>query len=174
MYLAWFDADRKKPVGTKIAEAHERYVAKFGRQPLVCLVNPEDAIADAGIELRPLSSIGRNCFWIGADDAADAEAEAAAAAAQATVKDPTRPDAREEGKGATAGARRGARADTDDPARGRGDRTGPEGARPEGRERRDARRRGDTDPEDPRSEVAHASGSHGDPASRREPTRAGP
>ncbi len=47
MYLAWFDADRKKPVATKIAEAHERYVAKFGRQPLVCLVNPEDASAEA-------------------------------------------------------------------------------------------------------------------------------
>lgn len=68
MYLAWFDADRKKPVATKIAEAHERYVAKFGRQPLVCLVNPEDAIPDATITLRPLPSIGRNCFWIGSDE----------------------------------------------------------------------------------------------------------
>ncbi len=79
MYLAWFDADRKKPVATKIAEAHERYVAKFGRQPLVCLVNPEDAIADAPVELRPLHSIGRNCFWIGADDNAEEEAPAAVA-----------------------------------------------------------------------------------------------
>jgi hypothetical protein len=68
MYLAWFDADRKKPVAMKIAEAHERYVAKFGRQPLVCLVNPEDAIPDAAIALRPLSTIGRNCFWIGSDE----------------------------------------------------------------------------------------------------------
>ena len=84
MYLAWFDADRKKPVATKIAEAHERYVAKFGRQPLVCLVNPEDASAQAAIELRPLQSIGRNCFWIGTDDDQEqeeaAQAEAAAAA----------------------------------------------------------------------------------------------
>jgi hypothetical protein len=68
MYLAWFDADRKKPVAQKIAEAHERYVIKFGRQPLVCLVNPEDVIADAPIALRPLNTIGRNCFWIGMDE----------------------------------------------------------------------------------------------------------
>lgn len=73
MYLAWFDADRKKPVATKIAEAHERYVAKFGREPLVCLVNPEDAIPDAAITLRPLTTIGRNCFWIGADEDAEPE-----------------------------------------------------------------------------------------------------
>jgi len=61
MFLAWFDADRKKPIAQKIAEARERYVAKFGRQPLVCLVNPEDAITDAPIALRPLNNIGRNC-----------------------------------------------------------------------------------------------------------------
>lgn len=69
MYLAWYDADRKKPTEQKIAEAHQRYVAKFGRQPLVCLVNPEDAVAGAVVEVRPLSHIGRNCFWIGSDDA---------------------------------------------------------------------------------------------------------
>ncbi len=73
MYLAWFDADRKKPVAQKIAEAHQRYVAKFGRQPRVCLVNPEDLIADAQIEVRPLSNIGRNCFWIGMDESDEAE-----------------------------------------------------------------------------------------------------
>lgn len=75
MYLAWFDADRKKPVAQKIAEAHERYVAKFGRQPRVCLVNPEDAIADPSIELRPLTNIGRHCFWIGADDVEEVPAQ---------------------------------------------------------------------------------------------------
>jgi len=86
MYLAWFDADRKKPVATKIAEAHERYVAKFGRQPLVCLVNPEDASAEAAIELRPLQSIGRNCFWIGTDeDQEQQEAVAMASVPAATA-----------------------------------------------------------------------------------------
>ena len=93
MYLAWFDADRKKPVATKIAEAHERYVAKFGRQPLVCLVNPADASAEAAIELRPLQSIGRNCFWIGTDEAQEREeaAQAEAAALAAKDKQPRRP-----------------------------------------------------------------------------------
>lgn len=69
MYLAWFDADRKKPVGQKIAEARERYVEKFGRQPAICLVNPADAIDDAVVELRPVAHIGRHCFWIGFDEA---------------------------------------------------------------------------------------------------------
>ncbi|HEY8600397.1 MAG TPA: hypothetical protein VIL85_18315 [Thermomicrobiales bacterium] len=93
MYLAWFDADRKKPVATKIAEAHERYVAKFGRQPLVCLVNPEDASAEAAIELRPLQSIGRNCFWIGTDDDSEREEAAPTETAATATKDkqPRRP-----------------------------------------------------------------------------------
>ena len=82
MYLAWFDGDRKKPVAQKIAEAHARYVAKFGRQPRVCLVNPEDVIADAPVRLRPLSNIGRNCFWIGMDESDEAEVAAEAAAAE--------------------------------------------------------------------------------------------
>ena len=72
MYLAWFDANPKKPTTQKIAEAHERYVEKFGRQPLVCLVNPEDMIADSPVELRPLQHISRHCFWIGVDEAAEA------------------------------------------------------------------------------------------------------
>ena len=40
MYLAWFDANPKKPIAQKIAEAHQRFVEKFNRQPLVCLINP--------------------------------------------------------------------------------------------------------------------------------------
>lgn len=70
MYLAWFDANPKKPTTQKIAEAHERYVEKFGRKPLVCLVNPDDMIADSPVELRPLQHISRHCFWIGVDEAA--------------------------------------------------------------------------------------------------------
>lgn len=68
MYLAWFDANPKKSAATKIAEAHRRYVEKFARQPLVCLVNPGDANTVAEVEVRPLAHIGRNCYWIGRDD----------------------------------------------------------------------------------------------------------
>lgn len=85
MYLAWFDADRKKPIAQKIAEAHARYVAKFGQQPQICLVNPEDAVADSPIELRPLTHIGRHCFWIGADDVEEAPTNAAPVSAAVAV-----------------------------------------------------------------------------------------
>ena len=68
MYLAWFDADRKKPVTEKVAEARERYLAKFGAEPAVCLVNPADAVPGTPVELRPTAYISRNCFWIGVDE----------------------------------------------------------------------------------------------------------
>ena len=71
MYLAWFDADRKKPVAEKIAEARERYVEKFGAEPVVCLVNPADVVEGSAVELRPATYIGRNCFWIGVDERAE-------------------------------------------------------------------------------------------------------
>jgi hypothetical protein len=88
MYLAWFDANPKKPVAQKIAEAHERYVEKFGRKPLVCLVNPEDVIQESAVELRPLKYIGRNCFWIGVDDLDPAEQESSALATPDTPRAP--------------------------------------------------------------------------------------
>ena len=78
MYLAWFDANPKKPIAQKIAEAHERYVEKFGRKPRVCLVNPGDVIPESPVELRPLAYIGRHCFWIGVDEADEQEAAAPA------------------------------------------------------------------------------------------------
>ena len=96
MYLAWFDANPKKPTAQKIAEAHQRYVEKFGRKPRVCLVNPEDAIAESAVELRPLTHISRNCFWIGVDDADEIEQESTTTApARAPRKPkaaPTSPD----------------------------------------------------------------------------------
>src|SRR5689334_16154948 len=80
MYLAWFDANPKKPTAQKIAEAHQRYVEKFGRKPRVCLVNPNDVIGESAVELRPLTHISRNCFWIGVDDAEEIEQEPTTAA----------------------------------------------------------------------------------------------
>lgn len=68
MYLAWFDADKKKPPQTKIAEAWARYVEKFGHEPIVCLVNVADACESALVEVRADRHIGRGCFWIGKDD----------------------------------------------------------------------------------------------------------
>jgi hypothetical protein len=69
MYLAWFDADKKKPAAEKLAEACRRYREKFGHEPRVCLVNPEDAFEGAPVELRPAAYIGRGSFWVGIDEA---------------------------------------------------------------------------------------------------------
>ena len=71
MYLAWYDADRKKPLVQKIADARARYVQKFNAEPVVVLVNPEDACAVDGLEVRALPHIGRHCFWVGKDDEGD-------------------------------------------------------------------------------------------------------
>src|SRR3712207_8939023 len=45
-----------------------RYLAKFGAEPAVCLVNPADAVPGTPVELRPAAYISRNCFWIGVDE----------------------------------------------------------------------------------------------------------
>src|SRR5947209_6259982 len=84
MYLAWFDADRKKPVAEKIEEARERYVEKFGAEPVVCLVNPADVVEGSAVELRPATYIGRNCFWIGVDERAEEPAPPPPASEPAT------------------------------------------------------------------------------------------
>lgn len=88
MYLAWFDANPKKPTAQKIAEAHQRYVEKFGRKPRVCLVNPNDVIDESAVELRPLTHISRNCFWIGVDDADEIEQESPTTAPARTPRKP--------------------------------------------------------------------------------------
>lgn len=68
MFLAWFDADKKKPATKKIEEARARYVEKFGEEPIVCLVNDADTCESALVEVRADRHIGRGCFWIGKDD----------------------------------------------------------------------------------------------------------
>ncbi len=74
MFLGWFDPEKKKPARTKLAEAIERHVAKFGVAPEVCLVNPIDAAelsADAkapAIDLRTAHFLPRWTFYVGIDD----------------------------------------------------------------------------------------------------------
>lgn len=68
MYLAWFDADRKKSPTKKIADAHARYLEKFGKAPKVCLVSGEDACESELVAVEVRREIGRYCFWIGEDD----------------------------------------------------------------------------------------------------------
>lgn len=68
MYLAWFDADKKKPVAQKIAEAVARYREKFKEEPLICLVNPENVVPVAGLDVRPVAPLGKHDIWVGKDD----------------------------------------------------------------------------------------------------------
>ena len=69
MYLGWFDDDRKKTAHTKIEEAFERYVSKFGGAPTYCLCNVADAVEYEGLEVKGVQHVRPNHFWIGADEA---------------------------------------------------------------------------------------------------------
>jgi hypothetical protein len=93
MYLAWFDSNPKKAVHDKIGEARARYLDKFGQEPLVCLVNPDDAVEGSAVELRPVAHIARHCFWIGYDDPAEDREEVDAPAPVPAVP-PADPSAR--------------------------------------------------------------------------------
>jgi hypothetical protein len=68
MFLGWFDDTPKKSVAEKIEEAVERYVAKFGEAPNVCLVNAANVAACNGLEIRPVEYVRPNHFWVGRDD----------------------------------------------------------------------------------------------------------
>ncbi len=68
MYLGWFDDNRKKESKLKIEEAIERYVAKFGSKPTLCLVNAVDNTLYDGIEVKVASYVRPNHFWVGQAD----------------------------------------------------------------------------------------------------------
>lgn len=70
MFLGWFDDDRKKASKIKIEEAIERYVAKFGDKPTLCLCNAADATACDGLEVKAVSYVRPNHFWVGQADKA--------------------------------------------------------------------------------------------------------
>jgi hypothetical protein len=65
MFLGWFDDDRKKTPKTKIEEAIERYVAKFGDKPTLCLLNQADLTACEDLEVKVVSYVRPNHFWVG-------------------------------------------------------------------------------------------------------------
>lgn len=84
MFLGWYDPDKKKPARTKVANAMERYVEKFGSEPEACLTSPADAaelVADArapDIAVRGVDFLSRFTFYVGIDDTPTADlAEAA-------------------------------------------------------------------------------------------------
>lgn len=68
MFLGWYDDTPKKSVAEKIEEAVERFVAKFGEKPNVCLVNADNVVTIDGIEVRSAPYIRPNHFWVGHEE----------------------------------------------------------------------------------------------------------
>jgi hypothetical protein len=74
--LLWFDADPKRALNEKVAQAADRYRHKFGRKPNLCYVNPmmlpgSEPAECNGVRLVPSRSVLKHHFWIGIEETAD-------------------------------------------------------------------------------------------------------
>ena len=74
--LLWFDADPKRALNDKIAQAADRYRHKFGRKPNLCYINPmmlpgSEPSECNGVRLVPSRHVLKHHFWIGVEDATE-------------------------------------------------------------------------------------------------------
>jgi hypothetical protein len=75
MFLGWYDPDKKKPARDKVSDAVERYVEKFGGDPVACLTSVPDAeelTTDKkapDLLVRGVHYIPRFTFYVGVEDA---------------------------------------------------------------------------------------------------------
>lgn len=75
MFLGWYDPDKKKPARFKVSDAVERYVEKFGGDPVACLTSVADAeelSADKqspDLLVRGVNYIPRYTYYVGVEDA---------------------------------------------------------------------------------------------------------
>jgi hypothetical protein len=74
--LLWFDADPKRALNEKVAQAADRYRHKFGRKPNLCYINPmmlpgSEPAECNGVRLVPSRAVLKHHFWIGVEDAAE-------------------------------------------------------------------------------------------------------
>ena len=69
--MLWFD-DSARTFAEKVRRAAEYYKEKYGREPTLCLVNPEtwdDADTQKlTVEMRQARLVLPNHFWIGVED----------------------------------------------------------------------------------------------------------
>ncbi|NIS79082.1 MAG: hypothetical protein GTO14_02405 [Anaerolineales bacterium] len=69
--MLWFD-DSKVSLQEKIKRAVLFYTEKYGREPTLCLVNPNTLNGGersmSGVEVRKASCVMPDHFWIGVDD----------------------------------------------------------------------------------------------------------
>jgi hypothetical protein len=73
MFLGWYDADKKTPILSKVDDALERYVEKFGSEPDTILMSSDgfDTVraAFAGrYTVRAVGYIPTNTFYVGVED----------------------------------------------------------------------------------------------------------
>jgi hypothetical protein len=80
MFLGWYDPDKKKATGRKLADAIYRYERKWGRKPSVALVNASDVehlTDDTGVEVRVAPHVAPNTFFVGDDEPEESKLAAA-------------------------------------------------------------------------------------------------
>jgi hypothetical protein len=70
LYLGWYDPDPKRPAAAKLAEAVDRYRAKFGAEPAEVLVGPAtaQALADPPLPVRVAPFVPPHTFYVGAPE----------------------------------------------------------------------------------------------------------
>jgi hypothetical protein len=75
VYLVWFDDHPKREVRFKIIEAIDTYQNRFGKRPIVVLVN-ESQVSDPieGINVTSRSYVRRHYFWVGIEQPKEAVA----------------------------------------------------------------------------------------------------
>jgi hypothetical protein len=79
--LLWFDADPKRALNEKIAQAADRYRHKFGRKPNLCYINPvmlpgSQPAECNGVRLVLSRSVLKHHFWIGIEETAELSQQA--------------------------------------------------------------------------------------------------
>ena len=72
--MLWFDNDPRTTLSVKIQKAMEYYSKKFGRNPDLCLVNPnmlesgQHQVKLGTLTIRPYRPVMPGHLWIGVED----------------------------------------------------------------------------------------------------------
>jgi hypothetical protein len=64
VYFGYQDDDKKKPMSVKVADAVEKYTAKYNRAPTELLCNPQDVIQYPGLEIVGAPWLRHGILWL--------------------------------------------------------------------------------------------------------------
>lgn len=68
-FLMWYDDNPKIPIIRKIDDAIAAYTHRFrGVTPNLVLVNEEEVVEYGGVEVRGVTTVRRNNFWVGLEE----------------------------------------------------------------------------------------------------------